>query len=84
MLVRPLDREKRPDGQPGRSTTTILTDQTSIEPIVADDGDRILVDLDHHRIRRLLIDLGLVPTAEEPCLGRCRRYGTPIGGECWS
>jgi hypothetical protein len=52
--ARPPNGVERPNGQPGRSTTRLLTDQTRISAIVADDGDGVLVDLDDRRARRLL------------------------------
>jgi hypothetical protein len=82
MPGRAVDGRKRPGGQPERSTTRTLTDQTRIAAIVADDGDSVLVDLDDHRMRRLLADLDLAPTVPVPCSGCCRCYGTPIGAEC--
>jgi hypothetical protein len=82
MPGRPVDGRERPGRQPERSTTRTLTDQTRIAAIVVDDGDSVLVDLDDHRMRWLLIDLGLAPTVPVPCSGCCRCYGTPIGAEC--
>jgi hypothetical protein len=84
MSGRAVDRRKRPGGQPERSTTRTLTDQTRIAAIVVDDGDSVLVDLDDHRMRRLLADLDLAPTVPVPCSGCCRCYGAPVGSGCGS
>jgi hypothetical protein len=81
MPGRAVDGRERPGGQPERSTTRTLTDQTRIAAIVVDDGDSVLVVGDH-RMRWLLADLGLAPTVAVPCEGCCRCYGTPIGAEC--
>jgi hypothetical protein len=82
MPDRAVDGRERPGGQPERSYTRTLTDQTRIATIVADDGDRIVVDLDDYRAWRLLADLDLAPTVPVPCVDCCRCYGTPIGAEC--
>jgi hypothetical protein len=82
MPDRAVDGRERPGGRPERSSTRTLTDQTRIATIVADDGDRIVVDLDDYRAWRLLADLGLAPIVPVPCSGCCRCYGTPIGAEC--
>ena len=44
--ARPPNGVERPNGQPGRSTTRTLTDQTRISAIVAEDGDSVLLDRD--------------------------------------
>jgi hypothetical protein len=81
MSSRAVDGRERPGGQPERSTTRTLTDQTRIVVIVLDDGDSLLVDLNGHRMQRLLADLDPAPTVPVPCNGCCRCYGSRIGAE---
>jgi hypothetical protein len=51
---------------------------------IPDRGDGAVVDLSERRARRLLDDLGLLPTVEVPCSGCCRCHGWPEGLECRS
>ena len=84
MPGRAASGRERPGGQPERSSTRTLTDQTRITDIVADDGDNALVDLDDHLMRRLLADLDLTPTVPVPCSGCCRCDVVPVGSGCGS
>ena len=86
MPDRAVDGRERPSGQPERSSTRTLTDQTRIATIVADDDDdSIVVDLDDCAdLVALLADLGLVPTVPVPCGPCCTCYRRPMGSGCSS
>jgi hypothetical protein len=78
----PPDKRTRPATRPGAFGKVTL-DGTPTGS-VPDDADRVVVDLDGYRSRRLLADLGLAPTVPVPCGPCCRCYGVPLGQGCRS
>jgi hypothetical protein len=51
LPVRPPNGLERPDGQPGRSTTRTLSDETKVDARIADAGDDVSADLVAWRCR---------------------------------